>query len=93
MEEHEFDQDDFEAERQMEGCGSAGAGGAEEPTDAGASWNPTNRWIPTMLELLGMPPERQIHYCCNVCDKPALADSFYPGRYCTWDCYTKDCIH
>ena len=91
--EKEFDQDDFDAERQMEF-------GAFEPTSVVAG--PTledmlkqtaNRKMPTLEQLLAMPADHQIHYRCNYCDGPALTGSFYPGRWCTWDCYTKDSIH
>lgn len=95
MEEEEFDQDDFEAERRMmepfqEPVG-AGAG-ADVDVGAGPAFTPPQRKMPSLEEMLALPRERQIHYRCNYCDGPALSESWYPGRWCTWECYTKDSI-
>ncbi len=79
----------------------AGAGGASAGATAGAAAGaaassftppgPQKKW-PTMEELIVMPPEHQIHYCCNWCEKPAVEGSFYPGKWCTWICAMRDSI-
>lgn len=96
MEEQEFDQDDFEAERRMVGDTAGAGAGAGVGADVGAGaadpprFKPPQHKMLTLEEMLALPAERQIHYRCNYCEAPALEGSYDPGRYCTWDCYTKN---